>query len=126
MLSRLLKNMEWKVVTPIGTPIGERTKLDSDILVKLVNKTKYQSMIGSLMYLTYSRPDIVFFVCYCARYQAYPTEGHLKEVKRIFRYIKGTLNIGFWYAMDSGILLIAYSNANHAGCEDTFKRTSHF
>ncbi|GJV87393.1 hypothetical protein Tco_1531331, partial [Tanacetum coccineum] len=76
---------------------------------------------GSLMYLTSSRPDIVQVVCYCARYQARPTEKHLKEVKRIFRYLRGTINMGLWYSKDSGFELTAFSDADHAGSIDTRK-----
>nr|GEV15701.1 hypothetical protein [Tanacetum cinerariifolium] len=74
-------------------------------------------------YLTSSRPDIVQAVCYCARYQARPTEKHLKEVKIIFRYLRGTINMGLWYPKDSGFKLIAFSNADHARCIDTCKIT---
>ncbi|GJV07113.1 hypothetical protein Tco_1344769 [Tanacetum coccineum] len=83
-----------------------------------------QSPPGSLMYLTSSRPDIVQAVCYCARYQARPTKKHLKEVKRIFRYLRGTINIGLWYPKDFGFELTAFSNVEHAGCLDTRKSTS--
>ncbi|GJS84042.1 hypothetical protein Tco_0750583 [Tanacetum coccineum] len=76
------------------------------------------------MYLTSSIPDIVQAVCYCARYQARPTEKHLKEVKRIFRYLRCTINIGLWYPKDSGFELTAFSDADHAGCIDTRKSTS--
>ncbi|GJW37137.1 hypothetical protein Tco_0060057 [Tanacetum coccineum] len=76
------------------------------------------------MYLTSSRPDIVQAVCYCARYQARPTEKHLKEVKRIFRYLRGTINIGLWYPKGSGFELTAFSDVVHAGCIDTRKSTS--
>ncbi|GKB04570.1 hypothetical protein Tco_0832713 [Tanacetum coccineum] len=81
-------------------------------------------MIGSLMYLTSGRPDIVQEVCYRACYQASPTGKHLKEVKRIFRYLKGTINMGLWYPKDSGFELTTFSDADHAGCIDTRKRTS--
>ncbi|GKA49537.1 hypothetical protein Tco_0742610 [Tanacetum coccineum] len=74
--------------------------------------------------LTSSRPDLVQAVCYCARYQARPTQKHLKEVKRIFKYLKGTINMGLWYPKDSGFELIAFSYADHAGCIDTRKSTS--
>ncbi|GJW23923.1 hypothetical protein Tco_0037734 [Tanacetum coccineum] len=79
---------------------------------------------GSLMYLTSSRPDIVQVVCYCARYQARPTEKHLKEVKRIFRYLRGTIHMGLWYPKGSGFELTAFLDADHAGCVDTRKSTS--
>ncbi|GJW00973.1 retrovirus-related pol polyprotein from transposon TNT 1-94 [Tanacetum coccineum] len=90
----------------------------------VVDATKYRSMIGALMYLTSSRPDIVHATCLCARYQAKPTEKHLKEVKRIFRYLRGTVNTGLWYSKDSGFELTGFSDADYAGCKDTFKSTS--
>nr|GEY32516.1 hypothetical protein [Tanacetum cinerariifolium] len=101
-------------------------RFDDDILVigTPINATKYRSMIGALMYLTSSRPDIVHATCVCARYQAQPTEKHLKEVKRIFRYLRGTVNMGLWYTKDSGFELTGFSDADYAGCKDTFKSTS--
>nr|GFD11242.1 uncharacterized mitochondrial protein AtMg00810-like [Tanacetum cinerariifolium] len=76
------------------------------------------------MYLTSSRPDIVQVVCYCARYQARPTEKHLKDVKRIFRYLRGTIDMGLWYPKDTGFELTDFLDADHAGCIDTRKSTS--
>nr|GEX33962.1 uncharacterized mitochondrial protein AtMg00810-like [Tanacetum cinerariifolium] len=81
-------------------------------------------MIGALMYLTSSRPNIVHATCLCARYQAKPTEKHLKEVKRIFCYLRGTVNTGLRYTKDSGFELTGFSDADYAGCKDTFKSTS--
>ncbi|GJZ71267.1 retrovirus-related pol polyprotein from transposon TNT 1-94 [Tanacetum coccineum] len=88
------------------------------------DQTKYSSMIGRLMYLTASRPDIAFAKFICARYKARPTEKHLKEVKSIFRYLKHTINMGLWYSKDSGFKIIAYSDADHAGSHDDCKSTS--
>ena len=107
-----------------NTPMAYATKLDADIHGTPVDPTKYRSIIGSLMYLTASRPDIVFAVFMCSRYQSKPTERHLNEAKRILRYIKGTINMGLWYPKDSGFDLIAFSDADHAGCVDTRKSTS--
>ncbi|GJR74020.1 retrovirus-related pol polyprotein from transposon TNT 1-94 [Tanacetum coccineum] len=90
-----------------------------DLSGEPVDQSDYHSKIGSLMYLTSSRPDLVQAVCYCARYQARPTQKHLKEVKRIFKYLKGTINMGLWYPKDSGFELTAFSDADHAGCLDT-------
>ncbi|GKD89361.1 hypothetical protein Tco_1364868, partial [Tanacetum coccineum] len=84
-----------------------------------VDATLYRGMIGSLMYLTSSRPDLIYAVCLCAWYQAKPTEKHLHAVKRIFRYLKRTINMGLWYSKDTGMSLKAYSDADHAGCQDT-------
>nr|GFB04204.1 hypothetical protein [Tanacetum cinerariifolium] len=78
----------------IGTPMDIKDKLDLDQIRTPVDATKYHSMIGALMYLTSSRQDIVHATCECARYQAQPTEKHLKEAKRIFRYLQGTVNMG--------------------------------
>ncbi|GJR40153.1 hypothetical protein Tco_1215837 [Tanacetum coccineum] len=75
--------------------------LDADLSGTPVDQTKYCSMVGALMYLTASRPDIVHATCYCARYQAKPTEKHLTAVKRIFRYLKDSINMGLWYPKDS-------------------------
>ncbi|GKD03007.1 hypothetical protein Tco_1177981 [Tanacetum coccineum] len=72
----------------------EKSKLDEDLQGKLVDATLYCGMIGSLMYLTSSRPDLIYAVCLCARYQAKPTGKHLNAVKRIFRYLKGIINMG--------------------------------
>ncbi|GJW23428.1 hypothetical protein Tco_0034050 [Tanacetum coccineum] len=81
-------------------------------------------MIGTLMYLTASRPDLTFAVCMCAWYQAKPTENHLHVVKRIFKYLRGTINQGLWYLKDSSIALTAYADVDHAGCQDTRQSTS--
>ncbi|GJU39809.1 retrovirus-related pol polyprotein from transposon TNT 1-94 [Tanacetum coccineum] len=89
----ILKKYEMETCDPVGTPMEIKDKLDLYQNRTLVNATKYHSMISDLMYLTSSRPDIVHATCLCARYQAKPTENHLKEVKRIFRYLKGTVNI---------------------------------
>ncbi|GJX94560.1 retrovirus-related pol polyprotein from transposon TNT 1-94 [Tanacetum coccineum] len=108
----------------IGTPLATKPKLDVDLSGEPVDQSDYRSKIGSLMYLTSSRPDLVQAVCYCARYQARPTQKHLKEVKRIFKYLKGTINMGLWYPKDSGFELTAFSDADHAGCLETRKSTS--
>ncbi|GKF99884.1 uncharacterized mitochondrial protein-like protein, partial [Tanacetum coccineum] len=79
---------------PVGTLMEIKDKFDLDQNGSLVDATKYHSMIGALMYLTSSRPDIVHATYLCARYQAQPTEKHLKEVKRIFCYLRGTVNMG--------------------------------
>ncbi|GKA16660.1 hypothetical protein Tco_0696497 [Tanacetum coccineum] len=81
-------------------------------------------MIGALTYLTSSKPDIVYATCLCARYQAKPTEKHLKKVKRILLYHRGTFNMRLWYMKDSGFELTGFSDADYAGCKDTFKSTS--
>nr|GEY55587.1 hypothetical protein [Tanacetum cinerariifolium] len=108
----------------IGTPMDIKDKLDLDQIGTPVNATKYHSMIGALMYLTSSRPNIIHATYVCARYQAQPTENHLKEVKRIFRYLRGTINMGLWHTKDYGFKLTGFSDDDYAGCKDTFKSTS--
>ncbi|GKD87214.1 hypothetical protein Tco_1358368, partial [Tanacetum coccineum] len=80
-------------------------------------------MVSSLMYLTASRPDLVFAVCMCARYQDKPTKKHLEEIKRVFRYLRGTINMGLWYLKDTAMALTAYADADHADCHDTRRST---
>ncbi|GJT21036.1 retrovirus-related pol polyprotein from transposon TNT 1-94 [Tanacetum coccineum] len=109
---------------PVGHPMVERTKLDEDLSGIPIDQTQYRSMIGSLMYLTASRPDLVFAVCMCARYQSKPTKKHLEAVKRVFRYLQGTINMGLWYPKDTAMALTAYADADHAGCQDTQRSTS--
>ncbi|GKD36086.1 putative ribonuclease H-like domain-containing protein, partial [Tanacetum coccineum] len=84
----------------------------------------YRSMIGSLMYLTSSRPDIMFAVCACARYQVNPKVSHLHAVKRIFRYLKGQPKLGLWYPKDSPFDLVAYTNSDYAGASLDRKSTT--
>nr|GEX10984.1 ribonuclease H-like domain-containing protein [Tanacetum cinerariifolium] len=103
--------------------IGYKPKLDADFSGEPIDQTDYHSKIGSLMYLTSSRTYLVQAVCYCARYQVRPIEKHLKEVKRIFKYLKGTINMGLWYPKDSGFDLIAFLDADHVSCIDTQKST---
>ncbi|GKA27780.1 retrovirus-related pol polyprotein from transposon TNT 1-94 [Tanacetum coccineum] len=109
---------------PVDTPMVEKSKLDEDKEGKAVNPSHYRGMIGTFLYLTASRPDLQFSICMCARYQARPTEKHLHEVKRIFRYLTVTVNRGLWYPKDSSIALTAFADADHAGCQDTKRSTS--
>nr|GEU47343.1 hypothetical protein [Tanacetum cinerariifolium] len=97
----------------VGTPMATK-HLDADLSGTPVDQTKYQSMVGALMYLTTSRPDIMRAACYCARYQAKPTEKHLTAVKRIFQYLKDTIHIGLWYPKDTGFKLTAFLDLDHA------------
>nr|GEX92732.1 copia protein [Tanacetum cinerariifolium] len=126
MKSRFEMLMMGEMTFFLGLQVNQSScdKLDLDQNGTPVDATKYRSMIGALMYLTSSRPDIVHATCLCARYQAKPTEKHLKEVKRIFRYLRRTVNTGLWYTKDSGFELTGFSYADYAGCKDTFKSTS--
>nr|GEY33228.1 uncharacterized mitochondrial protein AtMg00810-like [Tanacetum cinerariifolium] len=84
----------------------------------------YRSMIGSLMYLTSSRPDIMFVVCACARYQVTPKVLHLHDVKRIFRYLNGQPKLGLWYPKDSPFDLVTYTDSDYAGASLDRKSTT--
>ncbi|GJW48155.1 hypothetical protein Tco_0079801 [Tanacetum coccineum] len=101
---------------PSHVPMVEKNKLDEDLQGTPVDATLYRGMIGSLMYLTSSRPDLIYAVYLCARYQAKPTEKHLNAVKQIFRYLKGTINMRLWYSKDTDMSLTAYSDTDHAEC----------
>nr|GEV58737.1 uncharacterized mitochondrial protein AtMg00810-like [Tanacetum cinerariifolium] len=92
--------------------------------LKQAHRTRFHSMVESLMYLTASRPDLVFAVCMCARYQASPTKKHLEALKRVFWYLRGTINWGLWYSKDTTMALTAYADADHTGCQDTRRSTS--
>nr|GFA83313.1 hypothetical protein [Tanacetum cinerariifolium] len=125
-LNGIVKEEVYVVQPLVLTPVVEQAKLKLDLVGKPVDHTDYQSMIGSLMYVMSSRPDIMFATCMCARYQANPNEHHVSAVKRIFRYLKGTINSGLWYPKDSGFDLTAYSDANHAGCHLDRKTESEY
>nr|GEZ57519.1 uncharacterized mitochondrial protein AtMg00810-like [Tanacetum cinerariifolium] len=110
---------------PVDTQMVEKSKLDEDKERKAVDPSHYRGMIGTLLYLTASRPDLQFAICMCARYQARPTEKHVHVVKRIFRYLRGTINWGLWYPKDSSIALTTFEDANHAGFQDTRRNANH-
>nr|GEZ63384.1 retrovirus-related Pol polyprotein from transposon TNT 1-94 [Tanacetum cinerariifolium] len=108
---------------PVDTPMVDRLKLDEDPLGILDDQTRFRSMVGSLMYLTTSRLDLVFVVCMCTRYQASPTKKHLEALKWFFRYLRRTIKWGLWYPKDTAMALTAYADAKHAGCQDTRRNT---
>ncbi|KAJ9544167.1 LOW QUALITY PROTEIN: hypothetical protein OSB04_023874 [Centaurea solstitialis] len=120
----MLKKFDLTSCTPMKTPMAPPLSLDKDSKGKPVDVTLYRGMIGSLLYLTGSRPDIMYSTCLCAHYQAEPKESHLTAVKRIFRYLKGTPNLGLWYSKDSGFDLTAYSDSDFAGCKIDRKSTT--
>ncbi|GJY51983.1 hypothetical protein Tco_0442830 [Tanacetum coccineum] len=120
----ILKKFVMDSCDPVDTPMVDRLKLDEDPLGIPVDQTRFRSMVGSLMYLTANRPDLVFDVCMCARYQASPTKKHLEALKRVFRYLRGTINWGLWYPKDTSMALTAYADADHACCQDTRRSTS--
>nr|GEU36119.1 retrovirus-related Pol polyprotein from transposon TNT 1-94 [Tanacetum cinerariifolium] len=114
-----LKKYGFESCDPVDTPMVEKSKLNEDKEGKAVDPSHYRGMIGTLFYLTASRPDLQFAICMCARYQAWPTEKYVHAVKRIFRYLRGTVNRGLWYPNDSSIALTAFADADHASCQDT-------
>nr|GFB49754.1 uncharacterized mitochondrial protein AtMg00810-like [Tanacetum cinerariifolium] len=121
----ILERFGMKNCDIVPTPMVEQAKLKIDLVGKPVDHTDYRSMIGSLMCVTSSRPDVMFATCMCARYQANPNEHHVSTVKRIFRYLKRTINLGLWYPKDSGFNLTAYSDEDHAGCHLDRKKSKY-
>ncbi|GJW29334.1 retrovirus-related pol polyprotein from transposon TNT 1-94, partial [Tanacetum coccineum] len=109
----ILKQYGMDSCDPVDTPMVDRSKLDEEPLGIPVDQTRFRSMVGLLNYLTASRPDLVFAVCMCARYQASRTKKHLEAIKQVFRYLKGTINWGLWYPKDTAMALTAYANADH-------------
>jgi hypothetical protein len=120
----ILKKFRMKDAKLIKTPMGTNGHLDLNTGGKSLDQKVYWSMIGSLLYLCASRPDIMFFVCMCARFQANPKECHLRAVKRILRYLVHTPNFGLWYPRGSTFDLVGYSDADYAGCKVDRKSTS--
>ena len=120
----LLQKFDLANAKSMNTPMSTSIKMDKDESGKNVDITKYRGMIGSLLYLTASRPDILFSVGLCARYQSCPKESHLSAVKRIFRYLIGTMNLGLWYPKNSNFEIVSYSDADFAGCKTDRKSTS--
>jgi hypothetical protein len=109
---------------PIKKPMGTNGHLDLDTGGKSVDEKVYWSMIGSLLYLCASRPNVMLSVCMCARFQANPKEVHLRAMKRIMRYLVYTPKFGLWYPKGSTFDLIGYSDADWAGCKIERKSTS--
>ncbi|GJZ03652.1 uncharacterized mitochondrial protein-like protein [Tanacetum coccineum] len=122
-VGEILKKFGFTKVKTASTPMETQKPLLKDEDGKEVDVHMYRSMIGSLMYLTSSRPDIMFAVCACARYQVNPKVSHLHAVKRIFRYLKGQPKLGLWYLKDSPFDLVAYTDSDYAGASLDRKST---
>jgi hypothetical protein len=122
--SDMLKKFDMANAKPIKTPMVVNGHLDLNEDGKPVDQKVYRSMIGSLLYLCASRPDIMLSVCMCARFQANPKECHLVAVKRIFRYLVHTPNLGLWYPKGSTFDLLGYSDSDYAGCKVDRKSTT--
>ncbi|GJR77312.1 retrovirus-related pol polyprotein from transposon TNT 1-94 [Tanacetum coccineum] len=123
-IKEMLKKFGLEESKPMKTPMSSDTKLMKDEECESVDSTKYRGMIGSLLYLTASRPDIMFSVCLCASFQEAPKTSHLEAVKRIFRYIKGTMHLGLWYLKGTDIETVVYADSDYAGDYVDRKSTS--
>ncbi|GJW42954.1 ribonuclease H-like domain-containing protein [Tanacetum coccineum] len=120
----ILKKFDFSSVKTVSTPLETNKALIKDEEAEDVDVHLYRSMIGSLMYLTASRPDIMFVVCTCARFQVTPKTSHLYVVKKIFRYLKGQPKLGLWYPRDSPFDLEAFSDSDYAGASLDRKSTT--
>ncbi|GJW53205.1 uncharacterized mitochondrial protein-like protein [Tanacetum coccineum] len=120
----ILKKFDFTTIKATSTPIETNKALNKDEEAKDVDVHLYRSMIGSLMYLTASRPDIMFAVYACERFQVTPKTSHLHAVKRIFRYLKGQPKLGLWYPRDSPFDLEAFSDSDYAGASLDRKSTT--
>jgi hypothetical protein len=120
----ILKKFKMDDCKAIKTPIATNAHLNLDVDSKPIDQSLYHSLIGSLLYLTTSRPDIMFSVCLCARFQANPKESHLSALKRILRYLKHTPNIGLWYPKGANLELVGYLDSDFAGSLVDHKSTS--
>jgi hypothetical protein len=120
----MLKKFDMDKAKPIKTPMPSNGHLDLNEDGKSVDQKVYRSMIGSLLYLCASRPDIMLSVCMCARFQANPKECHIMAIKRIFRYLVHTPNLGLWYSKGSTFNLLGYSDSDYASCKVDRKSTS--
>ncbi|GKF04025.1 hypothetical protein Tco_0034693, partial [Tanacetum coccineum] len=123
-VAEILKKFGFTEVKTASTPMETQKPFLKDEDGEEVDVHMYRSMIGSLTYFTSSRPDIMFAVCACARYQVNPNISHLYDVKRIFRYLKGQLKFGLWYLKDSLFDLVAYTDSDYAGASLDRKSTT--
>ncbi|GKE72589.1 uncharacterized mitochondrial protein-like protein [Tanacetum coccineum] len=123
-VTEILKKFGFSDVKIANTPIETHKPLLKDANGEDVDEHIYRSMIGSFMYLTSSRLDIMFTVCVCARFQVNPKVSHLHAVKRIFRYLKGQPKLGLWYPNDSAFDLVAYTDSDYAGASLDRKSTT--
>ncbi|XP_057811608.1 secreted RxLR effector protein 161-like [Salvia miltiorrhiza] len=121
---KLINKFDVQHMKSVKILMNTNWKLDPKKVGKSVSSTKYREIIGSLLYLTASRPDITFAVGVCARYQSDHKEAHMDVAKRILRYIKGTSNVGLWYPADDDFKLTGYTDSNFARCAIDRKSTS--
>ncbi|GKC10006.1 uncharacterized mitochondrial protein-like protein [Tanacetum coccineum] len=123
-VAEILRKFNYTDVKPASTTIDLENPFSKDGDAEDVDVHLYRSMIWSLMYLTASKPDIMFAVCACARFQVTPKTSHLIAVKRIFRYLKGKPTLGLWYSRDSPFKLVAYTDSDYAGATQVKKSTT--
>jgi hypothetical protein len=112
----LMKKFNMVELKPGSTPMSSATSLDPDKDSEAVDQIEYMSMIGSLLYLIATRPNIQFILELCARFQASPRSSHRTAVQRVFRYLKHTPDFGIWYSASSSLDLVAFSDADFVGC----------
>jgi isopentenyldiphosphate isomerase len=112
----LMKKFNMPELKPVSTMMSTATALDLDENGEDVDQMEYRSMIGSLLYLMTTRPDIQFVVCLCARFQASPRSSHRQAVQQIFSYLNYRLEFGIWYSASSSLDLVGFSDANFVGC----------
>ncbi|GJS15798.1 putative ribonuclease H-like domain-containing protein [Tanacetum coccineum] len=123
-VNEILNKFGFSDVKTARTPMETQKALLKDADGEDVDEHLYRSMIGSLMYLTSLRPDIMFAVCAYARFQVNPKVSHLHDVKRIFRYLKGQPKLGLWYLKESPFDLVAYTDSDYAGASLDRKSTT--
>ncbi|GJV33831.1 putative ribonuclease H-like domain-containing protein [Tanacetum coccineum] len=123
-VAEILKKFDLVNVKAAITPMETKVPLTKDEEAIDVDVHLYRSMIGSLMYLTASRPDIMYAVCVCSRFQVTPKTSHLNAVKRIFKYLKGKPNLGLWYPRESPFDLEAFSDSDYGGSNLDRKSTT--
>ncbi|GKB56592.1 putative ribonuclease H-like domain-containing protein [Tanacetum coccineum] len=123
-VAEILKKFNYSDVNSASTPVDLEKPLVKDGDADDVDVPLYRSMIGSLMYLITSRPDIMFAVCACARFQVTPKTSHLLAVKRVFRYLKSKSTLGLWYSRDSPFKMVAYTDSDYAGATQDRKSTT--
>ena len=120
----MLRKFKFEDCKPVSTPMIVGYKLSKEDESKDVDQKSYRSMIGSLLYVTASRPDVKQVVGMVARFQSATKENHVQVVKRIFRYLKGTINLGLWYPSKKSFSLRAYSDVDWDSCVHDRKSTS--
>jgi hypothetical protein len=120
----LMKKFNMAELKPVSTPMSTGMTLDPDKNDEAVDHREYRSMIGSLLYLAATRPDIQFTICMCARFQSSSRSSHQIVVQQIFRYLKHIPEFGIWYSMSSSLDLVGFSDADFVGCVIDQKCTS--